>query len=692
METSIDYWRKILLTKEDNDFFELMQNWLGEIETPFNKHKLIERLEQFLAKEQVKERIIDLIDEKEAAILSAIHFIHQPTVELLYKITGDSIGFTPFSLKLINMEQRMLIFRQGGLESEKILINPILRDALIDRILHFNALFPPAHAQKPTGELPWISDSILLALFSYIAENQPQLKLDGNWKKKDKEGILSRIPQLSPSKAGIDRVDLVKTILLEMNLCKIEDKKLVNNIPMWNCLKELPTRDLFILILSSGMLPPTVNSNTFEENGSNPDLKTEEPNQTLFSVASILVHLFKTIPHGVFYTQTHFTSLIEIIDRKNEPKTIQENINRLIEMGILLTDSKGNIAINPIINIDHPIVPPQPAAVIEANFELILKPWVPLSKSFLIPLLANIIQCDLYPHYQISRSSFHRALHQGYQTTDIIEQLEILSQKPLPQNLKHSLEDWEENYRKIRIIEGTLLKATPQETKVIKESGRLTPWILEELAEGLFLMDDRASKQWQAELLHCGISEIPATEKPTSPIQQEEKPILPEIDKIRPLIDPAIKFEISNSIKHQTIKKKKHPQSAEIKKKIETLNLKKEDKKEFEAKMKKKLILFPDQITPSTRHFGGREARGLNFRKKIAVINHAIRSGKELLEITLISKEKEPPTLVLFPIKLIKEDANQILIARFINEKEPLRFNISQIMVVKRLQSSLFIP
>ena len=45
-------WRGSFLELEENVFSETMRTYLGEIKTPYNKHKLIENLESFLRQKE----------------------------------------------------------------------------------------------------------------------------------------------------------------------------------------------------------------------------------------------------------------------------------------------------------------------------------------------------------------------------------------------------------------------------------------------------------------------------------------------------------------------------------------------------------------------------------------------------------------------------------------------------------------
>ena len=46
----IQKWEASMLSMSEDHFFDIIHAYFGEIETPFNKHKLLEKLSSFLSK------------------------------------------------------------------------------------------------------------------------------------------------------------------------------------------------------------------------------------------------------------------------------------------------------------------------------------------------------------------------------------------------------------------------------------------------------------------------------------------------------------------------------------------------------------------------------------------------------------------------------------------------------------------
>ena len=82
-------WRKLLFNLSDQAFFDLVRNYLGDIHTPFNKHNLLDQLEAFLLNKSNLEQIVSMIDSSDTALLTAIDFLGNPSVEQLYALFSD---------------------------------------------------------------------------------------------------------------------------------------------------------------------------------------------------------------------------------------------------------------------------------------------------------------------------------------------------------------------------------------------------------------------------------------------------------------------------------------------------------------------------------------------------------------------------------------------------------------------------
>ena len=68
-------WEQSISSLSDSKFFEMVRLYLGEVETPYNKQRLIQQLAGFVKNETNAQNIISLIDEFDIEVLTVLWFI-----------------------------------------------------------------------------------------------------------------------------------------------------------------------------------------------------------------------------------------------------------------------------------------------------------------------------------------------------------------------------------------------------------------------------------------------------------------------------------------------------------------------------------------------------------------------------------------------------------------------------------------
>lgn len=184
-------WRESFITLPDNHFFELIRMYLGEIHSPFNKQKLIEQLGAFLRKEENRRTIINLLSESDILILAAVYYIPNATTEKLSNFFDKTINFAKLYERLLNLEERLLIYRHGDKNTRKTLIslNPMLEDEILP-LLSKKILLPLPVLETRNEEVPLsLTPEKLAAFINFVCTNPGLCKADGTIKKRDCEKL-----------------------------------------------------------------------------------------------------------------------------------------------------------------------------------------------------------------------------------------------------------------------------------------------------------------------------------------------------------------------------------------------------------------------------------------------------------------------------------------------------------------------
>lgn len=238
-------WRECLTRLPDNLFFELIRMYLGEIKTPYNKQNLIERLGAFLHKEQVQQNILLLLSPTDGQLLSAIFYLENPTHNLLARFFADTFSTAQLRENLMNLEERLLIFRNTSnllpKEEPAFFLNPILETILQQR-LHPSLLLPlPQEFQNQVEDkpLPQLSAHLLATFFSFAKEYQDLCRQDGTLKKR----AIQRLSQIFPFPFTENLTEFFQTLIISLNnlsLLKEDTKGFEPDFQRWTAFSQLP--------------------------------------------------------------------------------------------------------------------------------------------------------------------------------------------------------------------------------------------------------------------------------------------------------------------------------------------------------------------------------------------------------------------------------------------------------------------
>ena len=130
--TTVEVWKECISSLSDSKFFELMRLYLGEIETPYNKQRLIEQLAGFIKNPANSDSMIALLDEYDIKLLTAIAFVPNATQDTLVQFFTAEYTMADIFSGLSNLTARLFVFEQKDAYSAKkyLRINPIIWEKL----------------------------------------------------------------------------------------------------------------------------------------------------------------------------------------------------------------------------------------------------------------------------------------------------------------------------------------------------------------------------------------------------------------------------------------------------------------------------------------------------------------------------------------------------------------------------------
>lgn len=664
MLNTTENWKKVMVELPDEEFFAIMRNYLGKLKTPFNKHSLIDDLADFLLREETEKRILSIIDEDDALILTSIDFLSGTDIHELHDFLGSDRSFMSIHHLLLNLEERLLVYRDS--ESGRIKISPVFENLFRNKVFNSNLLFPSEDCSNMKYPDIWFTDALVTAFFSFIYKNPDILKIDGTLKKKAKDEINIIFPDLFINEKTGSRISLLLKSLTNLSILENNNDEIIISEDILLEFSLLQTRERYMFYAAS--------------------IITENPRDHLIrSLADILDKLLEAIPSGKSYDLGSIKKLLLLIIKKRSVKYLDTDsiLNSLISLKLLVL-TKNRYVVNPHLKEQLSWKDfTEPPLIVQPSFDLTVKPWLNLKEGIKFASLTEIKKFDLYPVFELNRASYTRGHDSKLHSSSIIKTLEDLSARPIPQNILVSVESWEDEYNRVKIYEGIILSVNKDKRIIIQHLPNLQPFIINEIADGIYLMDSNFVKEWKAIIENAGIN-IPGIQK--NSVKMESAPVFKQFT---PEITSEI-IKIPETIPVGTIKYSDFQN--ELNSKLDSLMLNSDERNGFKIRIEKKLILFPDQIQKGNIRTEKTEASGMDYIGKIRLIERSIESKSELVEVTFGSPIEKLSTYLVKPINLDKSKQDLILNAISLPEEKKVELIVRKMSKVKRLKSSLFAP
>ena len=683
-------WRDSLTVMADTHFFEIMRMYLGEIKTPYNKQSLIDDLSGFLRNEDNQKNILKLLSENDIVILTSLTVLYEATQDKLAKFFEGTFSFAALYERLMNLEERLLIFRYIDKESKKTLfaINPFLENKL-QVFLKKSLLFPQAQKQR-TEMLPELvlSSNFLAAFFSFVEKNPDLCKTDGIFKKR----VQARFTEIFPQYTSYDL--FYKTLEASLNLGLI--KKTNENyclqkeaLKSFSELSELMQYCYFVGALESFSLKKSI----------------EQRAQLAFSLYSVLPETgFETSVllryayflqeekerEGIsgFAQKSRFEQLLAQAQKSTSNSHKDTNIDSLIEnmktFGLLYLaglDDQENEILKKIPYTENQET--KNFLHLDASFFISILPGYSLHTLLNLTQFMELRRFDVAMVYEITKQSCMKAFDEKLQPKDIIQRLQQVTCHEIPQNLVLSIEEWFQNYNSAFLYKGFVLKVNPDKKIYIESNTIFASHIVEELANGVYLLDFENDEKAAEVLEKSGLDFIGTTKK----IEKTDRATF-----FKSLIFSKKDYAFTNE--NFTLPANEEDRALffeEMRQHLENLNLTLEQKEGLLTRISRKIIVNPKQLRADSVKIEKIEANGMDFHGKIHVAETAIKT-ENLIELSYDDQNAENGLVVYLglPLSLEKRAGDSFVKISLEPEKKLTVLSLGKARNVKRIRGSIF--
>ncbi len=717
-------WRESFITLPDNHFFELIRMYLGEIHSPFNKQKLIEQLGAFLRKEENRRTIVNLLSESDILILATIYYIPNATTEKLSSFFAGTINFAKLYERLLNLEERLLIYRHGDKNTRRTLIslNPMLEDEILP-LLSKKILLPLPVLESRNEEIPSsLTPEKLAAFVNYIEINPGLCKADGTLKKKDIEKLAEIFGKNTEQFfqyliSAFINLSLVKECL---NGFEIDFERL-------NAFSELDEKlqYAYLCVASNGRFSRTSLVNQakllLETAGALP--------ATGFTRECVLRTAFLIFEKndGDDSSQRalgggRFNSILARANEEENKTKEAENpyslMDRLCDcacaFGILQDYGKdengstvyvkGRVMLKKAEKSVKKLSEDELPKVlnIDAGFNVTVFPG--LSLNSLIPLMQimDLKQFDTAAVFEITRKSIMRAFDCGFSVKDICSIIKKFCAYDLPENLLVSIEDWSNSYSSASLYRGYVLKVDEKSSVLVQHNPAIAPKISKIIAPGTFLLNVESDEDAQTLIKESGLDFIGSIQTPKTEISGAVFPVF----EVNTFAGSALlgggtaqlrrgAINADGTVNNETYgvtttdeERKEHFDM--LRGLLDKMAITPEQREGLLLRINRKIILTPQQLNADSVKLEQIEANGMDYQGKVHVAESAITQNM-MLELEFDDKKMPDGVAIIVgtPVSVEKNPVDSVVHMIVEPEHEEKTFSLGQARNVKRIRGAV---
>lgn len=662
MTEAVTRWKDYWLTLPDSVFFEAIRTFPLNLppSASFNKHKMIDALIRFFNDEKNKSAVIEALNTEDRKLLSAITLFPGLSPSELYFFFRKEKSKDSFFFHLLNLEERLLIYRDKT--GKTVSPNPILEPDFRKKVISSNYFFPTFPLPEPSEPaIPLLSDSLLLSVAAFLAADKKALRSNGELRKKPEEMLLKRIHAKKETTGETEFIiHLILSFFKRTGILFEEENSLVFVPRHFSSLRRHPLRNLLFLIMASDTrLPKTF---SLSEN------------------AALLYSLIRETERLKSCSEEDFISLFYLLSGCSPRAESEAPLYRTVLTGCrFLLESEDRFFPNPLINLDASETDIR-HSIIQDDGQILFSPGTNPEASFYLPLFADIVDLNFFPIFRITRESLFRGFDAGLTPQETALRLKEISAHPLPSALEKKIITAYESYREIRLWTGVTVVLPPVKAAAAEKLPALKKLITAHPSETVFIFPEESFPEVAKELSSLGLAHIPPLSRKKDPVSLPDENLyeMRDIDFSLELTDcptenPEISETAATKALRNILKEKPYPETT---------------KEDIEAKIRKKIILFPEQIDLHANFKDSSFASGLDFAHKLNLIKAAIKDSSHLIEISLFT-DGGKNVVPAIPVELKRSENRMTLFYKIPGREEIFSLDAGKIVSVRLIRSSL---
>jgi hypothetical protein len=698
---SVEQWKSALITLPDTRFFDLMRGVLGNIQSPFNKQRLSDEIEVFISNNDVRKTIAAYIDGADHKIIAAVAALDGPDRRQLAAFFSDEYSHAALDSLVSNLEERLILYTANDASEHgggRLFLNPLLKTILLPFAADNDVLFPRVMASR--GQPQAVFDDVsLAALITFLSGEKNIFKNDGTPRKP----LLQRIERNFSRGGQTGAAEVFVTALSRLGVVSCDSPgRAEQRLQDFAHLTEAERFAYCAAGVYAGM------------GGETPE--TQAPRDFIRHIASSAAALLDSIDEDKCYTVSALRRLAEVIearrpDRASAFKTFSDSrplnpgllVEALEKTGLLSRQDgyyrkrtffgRANVPATADERTGVPVIE------FDSLFSFKLLPEITFAGAVALSDFCEVIDANTPVRFKITRSSAARGFNRGVGGKAMFESLKKLSGARAGSGLEALLEDWEKTHSEIVIMDGISIVLS-EERRYLAQAEPLAPHIVFNPAPGVYMLDFTEKAEAKAALKKAGadlISEPRAEIK--SPFQKKAGIFFV------PLAPTALRDDPHERDAPHPERPPECLSAVEYKKRfhdlLDGLNFSRAEREELAARIERKLVVSPRQLSGAFLRYEKREARGLDYAGKLALVKQALLSN-ETLEIVFQDSDGSEKRVTLAPVMLEKAEGETFLSVKppdnapgggtneNMTDQVRIKIALGKIRVIRRIRRSIF--
>lgn len=726
-QEELNRWKAALLNLPGDTFLDLIRNFLGPIQTPYDKHSLVTRLIQFLKTPEYFHALKLITTDHEKLVINGVFHLGPRTTQELLQFLDPEDQQSNTLLAISTLVERLVLFFD---DHNQIRINPIFKEQLKEWAIGGTLLFPsyPRDQDQP-GPIPWLNDVTIQAFYGLVRDTQITLLQSLTLSKKLLLQIQKKVPTFL---ATLPRIEWLTQSTRILGLLVTEDEESYDLHVVedrWAQLFQLSGWER-AMYLWAGVISASLESREpLPENPDDPG--TGKPDLGIFTydeldyftleltkkLAYLLNDLLSCLKPDRWYPRESLIRIINSLSAEQEQPVF--TILRGLEfLQVLIPGPDTTWGLNPALThlSKTTFQPPTQVSgcVVQPNGVMRFQPWVQPSTILNCIRFGSLDLADFTLDIRLEKHHGFQQFRLGITPETLLSTLEELSGKTIPQPFQFQLTQWYEEFIRIIPTRGILLEISPEiKTQLLHNPGVSSLGIKELGSDKLFIPSSHLDEPRVLSILKDagfpldGILEPlktldPGFEpiKPLPALSRGVRPISRILETTSPISTPRSTPSTTGSSTSTGITVASIPSSdstdqaethrQELLDHLATLSLSEDVRRELEFRIQQGTILLKRQLDPNISRPEVTQAGGLDFTGKLNLIQSAMKR-KDFLEVVYHNSLDAKETKVLgYPINVAKEGTNRILVLQAPNHRPYLSIPVGSIQFVRRLRGLVF--